>query len=344
MTEYTERRPIKTALGLGSGAIFKPVGDDGREANYYELDDGTQLPRVSSVTKVVANPYLEGWKQKIIKEKMTEELSTGYARSAAQVDDILDSANRVASEAADVGTKLHKFIEDYLDGKEVIGYSEATVQALIDWLAARPWMEYYGSEKAIYVDERGGKDAWGNSLPVFGEEPLWYAGSLDALFWDHSNQCWHIVDWKTTKNGQAYPDNAMQIAAYCYALHSMIRIEDSAIYGERVTTHRGTKHPADGSLEGELANRHTIPYGKATIVVFDNVGGQGKAKVFTGETKSYAVDPVRWLPRFRAAHYLGQHEKPPLESVASQRQPMDEQITNVFVRYRGYDDANGVTA
>ena len=334
MTEYTERRPIYTALGLGSGAIFKPVGDDGREANYYELDDGTQLPRVSSVTKVVANPSLEGWKLGIIKEEM---LSVSTKLSPMRVDHILDSANLVASEAADVGTRLHKFIEDYLDGKEVTSYSEATAQALIDWLAARPWMEYYGSEKAIYVDERSGKDAWGNSLPVFGEEPLWYAGSLDALCWDHSNQCWHIVDWKTTKRGRAYPDNAMQIAAYCYALHSMIRIEDSAIYGERVTTH-------DGSLEGELANRHTIPYGKATIVVFDNVGGQGKVKVFTGETKSYAVDPVRWLPRFRAAHYLGQHEKPPLESVASQRQPMDEQITNVFVRYRGHDDANGVTA
>ena len=100
MTTST-RNPVETALNLGSGSIFKPVGDDGREANYYELADGTKLPRVSSITKVVANPYLEGWKMGIIREKMIEEFPEGafmgYIRGEAEVDVILDSANRVAS-------------------------------------------------------------------------------------------------------------------------------------------------------------------------------------------------------------------------------------------------------
>jgi len=176
------------------------------------------LPSVSGITKIMANPGLDRWKQDI-----TIEASLKYAIQSAYGDmdedklyaEIRAESNKVAGAAADLGVKIHAAIESALgcqqwenqtvelaDGKQV------ELKELVDPALAK--LEELGiniveTEKVVTCSSHG------------------YAGQMDVSY-VHGNVA-GVLDFKSTKTKptkkiEVRQGQSMQIAAYHYACWS----------------------------------------------------------------------------------------------------------------------------
>jgi hypothetical protein len=173
------------------------------------------LPSVSGITKMMANPGLDRWKQDI-----TIEASLKYAIQSAYGDmdedklyaEIRAESNKVAGAAADLGVKIHAAIESALgcqqwenqtvelaDGKQV------ELKELVDPALAK--LEELGiniveTEKVVTCSAHG------------------YAGQMDVSY--VKGDVAGVLDFKSTKTKptkkiEVRQGQSMQIAAYHYA-------------------------------------------------------------------------------------------------------------------------------
>jgi hypothetical protein len=173
------------------------------------------LPSVSGITKMMANPGLDRWKQDI-----TIEASLKYAIQSAYGDmdedklyaEIRAESNKVAGAAADLGVKIHAAIESALgcqqwenqtvelaDGKKV------ELKELVDPALAK--LEELGiniveTEKVVTCSSHG------------------YAGQMDVSY--VKGNVAGVLDFKSTKTKptkkiEVRQGQCMQIAAYHFA-------------------------------------------------------------------------------------------------------------------------------
>jgi hypothetical protein len=176
------------------------------------------LPSVSGITKMMANPGLDRWKQDI-----TIEASLKYAIQSAYGDmdedklyaEIRAESNKVAGAAADLGVKIHAAIESALgcqqwenqtvelaDGKKV------ELKELVDPALAK--LEELGiniveTEKVVTCLAHG------------------YAGQMDVSY--VKGDVAGVLDFKSTKTKptkkiEVRQGQSMQIAAYHFACWS----------------------------------------------------------------------------------------------------------------------------
>lgn len=162
------------------------------------------LPSVSSILKVVANPALDRWKMMKVAEAcykqppIADESLDDYTRA------ILDKAFDEASNAADLGTRIHANIE--------ATFSERTM----------PYTEPEAMEPAIVALEK--VKSMGLSIEASEERVVCkrhgFAGTCDLLF--KKDGICGAIDFKTTKTKQDDPivtrfGQPAQIAAYLSA-------------------------------------------------------------------------------------------------------------------------------
>ena len=156
------------------------------------------LPSVSGILKVINNPALERWKFSEIVRACYENPANGQ-----ELDDythrILENAFNVATEAADLGTRIHANIEALLK-KEPLPYQDELSYAL----DAVEDMESLGIDVV--------ESEFCTTCPTYG-----YAGTTDVAF-THGEVC-GILDFKSKKTKEGEPvvpnfGHAAQIAAY----------------------------------------------------------------------------------------------------------------------------------
>ena len=281
--------PVASALGLGDSVVRIDTPDDGR---FYRLESGAELPSVTTVLDGIRNLGLERWRASYIQENLLN--IQDQALSIDDISNVLSGPDRVAQEAAKLGSRVHAAIDEYLSGGSFsCSDSEdpllsGAMAAFMKWRGHPRFKDwgYLESETAVY-----------NADPEFA-----FAGTVDAIFQDPDGDLF-VVDWKTS--GGLYQSMLAQVSAYAYALEDMISTQLPNTFSN------GNGH---GHGSGKLANANV----RSMVVRFckeypitDGVPDRTQPKAFNGRVH-YAMshedfDPTDKLLVFQAAYNLRGH-------------------------------------
>jgi hypothetical protein len=189
---------------------------------------GATYPGATSIMKAKAAGYtLDRWKQRqplIAALRMLEQDPEGIQRmlkSLAGFDGTVDffvkAGNESSSAKRDLGTRVHKAIEDHVRGQSV------TLDPAIE--------KHYEGFVRWFVDKRVTLAAPPEYMVV--SETQRYGATADLAVWI-DGEMWGI----DVKTGGAYPETGMQLAAIRMADHAGIP-GDPKEYGVPATTRHG---------------------------------------------------------------------------------------------------------
>ena len=183
--------------------------------SWYDVD-GVRHVRVTTALNVISKPALVPWAIRETTNKMRAvmEASVNTTIDPVWIEEALQQAKNYPDEARDAaaakGTAIHEAIYNW----ETIG--------------ERP-------DDAVENQAVQAYDAWRTTVAmevVASELTVWspsdkYAGTIDQVC-RNSNGHWSVIDFKT---GGAYPEAALQVAAYANALEELtgIPVDDAWI-------------------------------------------------------------------------------------------------------------------
>jgi len=182
------------------------VGKNGkpRKTTIRDARENRWFPSVTTVQNILAKPQLEDWKFRQITKACFDNpsLSGNYAYDAYH-EEIMSQAFQQVTDAADLGTAIHKALEDYFQGREYDPSLDVYVKAVDAWCETNQ-VTFKGHELRLVNKSMG------------------YAGTTDAHIVCPLGE--GILDFKTrkTKPGEKcepYDGQAMQIAAYYVAMN-----------------------------------------------------------------------------------------------------------------------------
>lgn len=198
-----------------------PKRNDTRVGRFYEIEDGVELPSVTSILGCIGKPALVNWAANTERELVVDASTALYGdlagtpkMSAAAYRQTLitrlgheKAHKRELAKAAEIGTQAHALIEWNLRrslGQKVGEEPRVEGKALWAFMAAEDWI------KAVHLK------------PLAMEQTVWsrthsYAGTLDLL--GEVNGELAVCDFKTSK--AVYPESFLQVAAYAHALAEM---------------------------------------------------------------------------------------------------------------------------
>jgi hypothetical protein len=197
---YTrDGQPMHTVIGSSTG---KP-----RPTNITDARKLGLLPSVTTITKILDRPALNRWRvEQGILAAMTTPRLDGEADDAyfERVFNVEKQHEQEAEKARNLGTDIHAAIEGMLNGRpcdEVL----------------RPYVDAAHNELKMGLIGHLNEDDWRTEFVVVGDG---YAGKVDLGIL-YADDRFLLVDFKTAKNlpKTAYPENAMQLAAYEAALN-----------------------------------------------------------------------------------------------------------------------------
>ena len=169
------------------------------EASHRYTLDGKPLTGVTTVLGVLAKPALIQWAANMATEYVRENLTD--IENLDEVLKIAKMAHRLKKEeAADTGTLAHRWIEDWINGKNPPSdplIDHMTVN-FVKW-AEENEVEFIEAEKRVY------------------SRIHWYAGTLDFLC--KMNGKTYLGDLKTSSG--IYDEYFFQTSAYQLALQEM---------------------------------------------------------------------------------------------------------------------------
>jgi hypothetical protein len=156
------------------------------------------FPSVTTIMKVLASPELDRWKQQqVLLASMTlprnpDESEENYCSR------IMEDAFKQVEEAADLGTSIHKALENHFQGLPYAPEMDVYVAPVKEW-ALKHRVTFVKHELRLVNQEVG------------------YAGTTDALIW--ADGLLHVLDYKSRKTKPEYKvtpwsKEPMQIAAY----------------------------------------------------------------------------------------------------------------------------------
>lgn len=212
---------------------LKPLFDvkliSDRKSHFYQLgDDDIWKPGVTTALGMINKPALISWSAGVACENIREYLMTNALDkplTKLEIDNACNEGKNIykkkASEAADLGSRVHNVINGIITGKAVSPYEESPedtapgVQGFLDWKASHSLTIELGDTK---IGSR-----------VFG-----YGGSLDFVSFNDKNEA-VIWDLKTTKRRKdrehgIYPEFAYQLAAYKQGFEETYGIEVKELY------------------------------------------------------------------------------------------------------------------
>jgi hypothetical protein len=156
------------------------------------------FPSVTTVMKVMAAPELDRWKQQqVLMASLTLSRNPGEA-DEAYCSRIIEDAFEQVKDAADLGTDIHKALENHFQGQPYDPAMEVYVSPVKEWVA-KNGIKFIKHELRLVN-------------PIVG-----YAGTTDALV--EKDGVLHILDYKSRKTKPEYKvtpwsKEPMQIAAY----------------------------------------------------------------------------------------------------------------------------------
>ena len=193
----------------------------------YDID-GVRHIRVTTALNVISKPALVPWAIRETTNKMRAvmEASVNTTIDPVWIEEALQQAKNYPDEARDAaaakGTAIHEAIYQW----QVLGerpddpvISQA-VQAYDEWRSTVA-MEVVASELTVWAPSDQ------------------FAGTIDQVC-RNSNGHWSVIDFKT---GGAYPEAALQVAAYAYALEELTGVPVDDAWILRIPRDQ----PADGS-------------------------------------------------------------------------------------------------
>jgi hypothetical protein len=165
------------------------------------------FPGVTGYLNVINKPALLPWAKKealsLVRAALESSLSQAnkIVIDKAWIDQVIAAGmkrpDKIKDEAANLGTLVHKYIDQIIRGKiptELTPEMEPAVTAFLNWWEKSKIGIVMGDTKVASLVHR-------------------YGGSLDALGRQNGNYV--ILDWKTS-NG-IYAEYALQVAAYAHA-------------------------------------------------------------------------------------------------------------------------------
>jgi hypothetical protein len=156
------------------------------------------LPSVTTVMKVMAAPELDRWKQQqVLMASLTLPRNPGES-DEQYCSRIMEDAFKQVEEAADLGTQIHKALENHFQGLPYAPEMEEYVAPVKKWVAENN-VKFIKHELRLVN-------------PIIG-----YAGTTDALI--EKDGVLHVLDYKSRKTKPEYKitpwgKEPMQIAAY----------------------------------------------------------------------------------------------------------------------------------
>ena len=135
------------------------IDDKGEKRHIYYLNEGGKKKRLAGVTtycSILDKPALLGWAVGVTVDFLRDHLDylkTGQLSSEEILKMAKDESNRVKTEAGDIGSLIHKWIEEYIKGNNpdmpeddrvIIG-----VNAFLDWVD-EVGAKFLWSEKILY--------------------------------------------------------------------------------------------------------------------------------------------------------------------------------------------------
>lgn len=200
------------------------------ESRFYEVEGVGKFPSVTTILGVIAKPALIGWAKKMVAlaiEPTLKGIKDGsIPLDSIDVELILKNAKanpkEVTEEAGDIGTQVHKHLEDIVKNK--------IANPQIEWNAFEiAWNE---TSNDLPIDKRvvSCVDAffkWAIEVdfkPVVSElmvysKKLGYAGTLDTA--GIVNGVLSVIDFKSSK--AYYDEMGIQISAYRHAYAEMTK-------------------------------------------------------------------------------------------------------------------------
>ena len=184
---------------------------------FYKIPGFDQLfPSVTTVLKVIAQPQLQKWREKLMFDTYEAELvgmlEAGRMRTSelAQLrKSALKKPDELMTSAGQFGTRSHAAIQSLLENKELSTTDLAqpdlqpVISAFCDWQQDMQ-VERMVPEKVVYSEEH------------------MYAGTVDAIGYRtnaEGRRVKIVLDWKTSRYVGA--NFALQLAAYAHALQEM---------------------------------------------------------------------------------------------------------------------------
>jgi len=195
--------------------LLKPLYEvkliaDGRQHFYQIGQDEKLYPGVTTVLSVINKPALVQWASNMACQNIREYLMDNALDKPLTKDQVekacLEGKNiykKKASEAADVGTRVHQAIDSIIKGekKDIPEDIQPGVDGFLSWKASNSLKIELGDTK-------------------LGSKLFGYGGSLDFVGFEGNDAV--IFDIKTTKKRKdrdhgAYDEYGLQLAAYCQA-------------------------------------------------------------------------------------------------------------------------------
>lgn len=140
------------------------LDEKGEKKHAYYLNDNGKKKRLAGVTTfcgIIDKPQLIGWAVGVTVDFLRDHidyLKTGQLESEEILKMAKDESNRVKKDAGELGSVIHKWIEQYIKGEEpempndervIIG-----VNAFLDWVDATG-AKFIWSEKIVYSKKYG---------------------------------------------------------------------------------------------------------------------------------------------------------------------------------------------
>lgn len=234
---------------------LKPLYDvkliEADRKHYYQIGDNEDWkPGVTTVLSVLNKPALVPWAAKAVSDNIREELEKldGQKITPQQIDHICAEGKNIykkkASDAADIGTRVHKAVDGIIRGSNVSADLDIQngIQGFRDWMASHSLKIELGDTK-------------------IGSKLFGYGGSLDFVSFEGNEAV--IWDLKTTKKRKdrdhgIYDEYAYQLAAYRQAFTETYGIPVKSVWALWVDKEKGGFKPVkvanpDICFEGFLA-------------------------------------------------------------------------------------------
>ena len=183
--------------------------------SWYEID-GVRHIRVTTALNVISKPALVPWAIRETTNKMRAvmEASVNTTIDPVWIEEALQAAKEYPDESRDAaaakGTAIH--------------------EAIYNWETMGERPNDPAASQAVFA-----YDAWRTTVPMevaASELTIWspsdqYAGTIDQVCRNSAGH-WSVIDFKT---GGAYPEAALQVAAYANALEELtgIPVDDAWI-------------------------------------------------------------------------------------------------------------------
>lgn len=209
--------------GLTASYNVKMI-DDGKQHFYQIENDDRWLPGVTTIlSAAIPKPALLPWALNMMGENIREYLmgrSPGQPFKPDEIEILIKEGKNIykkkASDAAGIGTRAHKAIDDLIHGldPQITPDIKFAVDGFLAWKSSNSLAIEMGDTKL--------------ASKLFG-----YGGSLDFVAFDKNEAI--VFDLKTTKKRKnmphgAYDEMGLQLAAYSQAFHETYGLKVKAAY------------------------------------------------------------------------------------------------------------------